>query len=164
MATIVIHHHAEDAMAAEVIGGALLPIGAVRLAAWPSPQPETLDWTAEHLIVWTPDLAACAAFFGYLQSLAARRAHCSLLVHAAVAPPHDVIACPSLPLFDATTPWTAYRRALRATLLRGIPDSEPVYGPPPGPLDRLLHRLPDDLPSGPTMLMLAAIAAIALFR
>lgn len=164
MATIVIHHHVEDVLAAEVIGGALLAAASVRLAAWPGANSAALDWNADHVVVWTPDLAACGAFLQHLQGLAARRARCNLLVHREVAAPDHVIACPQFPLFDSTTSWVSYRRALRIVLLQGAPWSERVHGVAHGLLARLLDRLPEDVPIGHAAIVVAAIAAMVLLR
>jgi len=128
MTTIFLHHHAEDVLAAEVIGGAMLSLGQVAVTACPpGPQrvlPLPVGERIDNLVLWTPAAEDEPMMAVLLQSLAVRRAPCTVLVHADARAPTHLCAARMFPLFDRQTSWLEYRRALRE-LIAGPDDPQP---------------------------------------
>jgi hypothetical protein len=134
MRTIAIHHHFEDTLAAEVIAGALLTLGQAALSSYP-PGPQRVlalgaGDTLHNVVLWTQDAADSADMEALLRGIAIRRQRCLLLVEGGLEPPTEIITCPSWPMYDRSTPWVGYRRALRG--LFDVPEERTQFPQPTG--------------------------------
>lgn len=125
MPTIIVRHHSDDVLAAEIIAGALISIGRVFVISYP-PGPQRivqapLDDTVENLVLWTHNATDDPGIVALMTSLASRRAPCTALLPHDVEPPTQPIDCATWPLFDRSTAWTEYRSTLRERFGRGSP-------------------------------------------
>jgi hypothetical protein len=134
MATIFIHHHQNDVLAAEVIAGALLSVAPVTLVASPAGAPQRTHASGPHaetIVIWTESAAGNEDMERTVRGLVARRTHFILLAHPDAEEPTSLGVGVSAPLFNRTTPWTTYRDAIRALVQGRLPPTPPPQDSPP---------------------------------
>lgn len=166
MTTIFLHHHAEDVLAAEVIGGVMLSVGPVAVTVYPpGPQrvvPLAVGERIENLVLWTPAAEDEPMMAVLLQSLAVRRAPCTVLVHPDADAPTRISHARMFPLFDRQSSWLEYRRALRA-LVAGADDPQPERWSGMAALAQMAAlQFPALLSSG-AMLPVAAVGGVLMW-
>jgi len=120
MATVCIHHHENDILAAEVLGGALLSRARVRLQLYPANAPGAPPGYGpradRHLVLWTASAQWHAPLRAAVASLHASGAHYLLLRRRDAPVPAGTCLDQQWPIFEKGCDWVEYRGMLRKRL------------------------------------------------